>query len=795
MRFGDRRYSVLVVALALIGVSGCGGKEQRQQAHLEKSKDFLAQTDYAKAGVEIRNVLQIEPKNIEAYYIAGLIEEKLKNYEKAFSNYSKALELDPNYNDAKVRLGRIYIFMGDSAKAEKLAAEILATAPSDAAAKTLRAAVMVSKGDKAQALKIARDVLAHDPHQTDAITLLAGLYSERNEDQKAREVLEQGITADPKNISLRLVDIAISQKMKDNDHVERQYQAIIEIAPKQRDSRVALAAFYVSKNELDKAEQTLRGAIKADVEDDQRYLLLSEFLARTKGGEVAEKELLAALQNRPNAHVLRFGLAFLYAALDRKADAEKTFRSIVALDKNGADGIKARDYLAQARLDAGAVSEAEQLIVEVLAANPRDNQALLLRAKMSIAKGNAVNAIPDLRAVLKDQPDSAILIAMLVKAHLQNKEQPLAKEVAANAIAQYPNDPRMHLAMADYYAAVGEHDAALTETAKAIQLAPDSMEAIEKKGELAARKKDWRSAESAMEKLQAKAPDHPRGYYLLGQVYLAQGKLDRAQSQFEAALKKGPNSIEPLASLVTILLTQGKADQALERVQRVRAQVADNALLNLMQGEIYSSQKKYREAIGALGVAIRMQPTLAMAYIDLSKVHALNGDGPAALQALEDGLKALPQDEYLALELANIYQARSDYNKAIAIYEDILKKSPGNDVAANNLAALLTDTKGDPPSLERALALTKRFEASQNPLYTDSAGWVYYKLGQYDRAIPLLRQAAKTAPTVAVLNYHLGMALYKKGDVAAAKIHLKKALDTKREFIGIQEAKEILARG
>jgi Tfp pilus assembly protein PilF len=51
----------------------------------------------------------------------------------------------------------------------------------------------------------------------------------------------------------------------------------------------------------------------------------------------------------------------------------------------------------------------------------------------------------------------------------------------------------------------------------------------------------------------------------------------------------------------------------------------------------------------------------------------------------------------------------------------------------------------------------------------------------------------KAAPQAAVLQYHLGMAYLKKGDKAAALEALKKAVDTKEVYTGLDEAKSALA--
>ena len=140
-----------------------------------------------------------------------------------------------------------------------------------------------------------------------------------------------------------------------------------------------------------------------------------------------------------------------------------------------------------------------------------------------------------------------------------------------------------------------------------------------------------------------------------------------------------------------------------------------------------------------------------------------------------------------------MYQRSGENDKAIAEYDNVLKKSPDLDLAVNNLASLLSE-KGDKASLDKAAEIAKRFEKSENAAFVDTLGWIYYKSGQNDRALPLLQKAADKAPEFMLFQYHLGMASYKKGDMQAARIHLQKAADSKSAFPGIEEAKSTLSK-
>jgi uncharacterized protein HemY len=56
----------------------------------------------------------------------------------------------------------------------------------------------------------------------------------------------------------------------------------------------------------------------------------------------------------------------------------------------------------------------------------------------------------------------------------------------------------------------------------------------------------------------------------------------------------------------------------------------------------------------------------------------------------------------------------------------------------------------------------------------------------------LIEQALAGAPDSAILNYHMGMALYKTDQIEEAREKLEKALAGDDEFTGRKEAEETL---
>ncbi len=65
-------------------------------------------------------------------------------------------------------------------------------------------------------------------------------------------------------------------------------------------------------------------------------------------------------------------------------------------------------------------------------------------------------------------------------------------------------------------------------------------------------------------------------------------------------------------------------------------------------------------------------------------------------------------------------------------------------------------------------------------------------MGNYNQASGLFEQALVEVPDSPILNYHMGMVLYKSVRPGEAKERLQKALDQKEDFYGRAEAEKTL---
>ena len=115
-------------------------------------------------------------------------------------------------------------------------------------------------------------------------------------------------------------------------------------------------------------------------------------------------------------------------------------------------------------------------------------------------------------------------------------------------------------------------------------------------------------------------------------------------------------------------------------------------------------------------------------------------------------------------------------------------------MAANNLAMLLVTYDYDNElALKRAQELSSLLIEQKNPLFHDTAGWVHFGSGQYEKALPLIKRAHLSQPDNPEILYHLGMTYFKIDDLAKAKEYLSSAVESDRNYRGKEKAKETLA--
>ncbi len=242
-------------------------------------------------------------------------------------------------------------------------------------------------------------------------------------------------------------------------------------------------------------------------------------------------------------------------------------------------------------------------------------------------------------------------------------------------------------------------------------------------------------------------------------------------------------------------VAEGQTARAKTRLGSLLASRSDHPFAHGLLGEVLSLTGDREAAVHEYREAVRLNPKWMTPWLNWTTLLLSEKKPEMAAQIVEDGLKANPESEELYMLLASARSEQGQIDSAMAAYDTVLHLNPRNVLAANNLAVLLVDRKGDPSSLQKAFALSRDFEKdAPHPLFIDTLAWVRFKMGQQEEAIRLMKYAVAKSPELSVLNYHLGIAFFQSGKRAEARTYLSKALKGTDAFDGRQEAEQALAQ-
>jgi tetratricopeptide (TPR) repeat protein len=783
--------AVLGIALA---VAGCGNSHSRFLSHMERGKQYLAADNLDKASIEFRNALQIEPRNVEAFYFNGKVAERRGGLREAVGYYQAAIDAQPSDSRSRAALAKIFVLGGAPQRALEVISPGLLDRSDDPDLLAARAAARHELKDDTEAREDAEKAVRIAPGNENAIGVLAALALRAGDTERAVSLVSDAVERVPDSIDLRRILGSIYLSTGQPGKAEEQMRKIIALEPREMSPRIELARHFAQAHELDAAQQVLEQAVRDFPGNDTAKLTLIEFINTQRSPEQGERILRAFISREPDNEDLRLALGAARQRAGVPQEAVAIYREVIRRAGTGSKGLVARDRIAAIQISAGQYEQAKQLIAAVLEESPRDDDALIMRANIALAQNDPGDAVVDLRSVLHDQPKSAVLHRSLARAYVAKGEPALAEETLRSLLDSGTDDLGVRIDLSQVLLQTDRPAQAvllLEETAKRVPQDPQVSMALVR-AYLADR--NLSQARAAAEGLKARYPDSANGYYLAGLVAHEEKRADDAQKNLERALELEPTSSDALTALTRYSLERGHAAVAITRLQSALEHDPKNVEFMFLLGGAYLEMKDLARATDVLTRAIALSPRSWLAHRDLGQVRVAAGDLQGALQEYRTAFELAPTQPRVVMELAPLYEKQGRVDAAIACYEALYKgDSNGRRIAANNLAMLLVTYKADQVSLDRARALTASFDLATDASLLDTAGWVRFKRREYRDAVPLLERAADRAPDSKVIRYHLGMAQLRLGQRERARANLETALSGAGTFAGAEEARSVLA--
>lgn len=740
------------VMLLLAASAGCSKDPAvARQEYFESGNALMAEKKYADAIIQYRNALKADAKFGEARLKLAEAYVETGDQRRAFQEYIRAADLLPGSADAQLKAGSIYLVAGQYNDAKARAEKALLADPKSLEAQILLGNATAGLKDIDGALKEMEEAVALAPGDSRGYTALGAVQ------------LAKGQSAD----------------------AEKTFRKAVEVQPTSVPARLGLANYLWAANRRPEALAELEAAVKVEPANKLVNRALATFHVAA-GTPAATEPYLKALAADPADTMARLGLSDFYVRLGRKDDA-RALLTKAAAEKAGFAGARLR--LASLAYDDKNPTEAYRLVEEVLTANAKDVEALLVKTRMqrtdkklkeALATATAATAaapenvaalyerglaeldlsmldegIRSLKEAARLNPKAASIHMQLANALLRQRQIPAALAAAEDGLRNAPSDPAARLMVARVQMAGGNLSGAAT------TLAP----------------------------LQQQYPEASIVWSQLGALRLMQRDGKGAREAYTRALALRPGNPEAVAGLSMLDLAERKPEAAIGRIEAVLAKSPDDTRYLLTAARIYMSQRTFDKAETALRRVVNVDSTSLEAYGLLGQLYVMQNKADQALKEYEILSKQQPNAVGPHTVIAMLLQSMNRLDEATARYERVIEIDRQAPVAANNLAWLYAERGGN-IDIALQLAQTARRNLPNEPAVADTLGWIYVKKQQYDLAIRELVDAVAKDPENPEYQYHLGEAYVGKGDIPKARAALEKAVA--RPFAASDAARKAL---
>jgi tetratricopeptide (TPR) repeat protein len=738
---------------------GCASDEKKKETFLAESKTYFEAQEYKKALIQLKNVIKIDPKSIEANQLLAQTHLKLGEAREAFSTYLRLEQLEPENLDTKLKLATFYLLGKQIPEAKSRVDHVLTKAP----------------------------------ETVEALFLHAGILSQEKADiEEIKQVYDKILEIDPEQAKAHMVLSKIFISQKDFGKAEENLTAALEFSPDDLNINKALVGLYLSQKDVDAAQNVLENLVKSKPESAEPLILLGNFHLTQKNKALAEKAFLTAIEKSPETIAPYMILARYYNSEKETLKAEQYIRKALEIDP---ENMGLKNAYADFHFSNQNFEKAEAIVDEELKERPDYIPSKLLKGKILVQKKEFNTAVQLFQELVKEEPNSQANNFLLGSTLLQKGEPETAQPYLSKTLEINPNHFPARMMMANIYYQKADYTLAETEVNRVLEFLPDHYEANILLGNIHATRKEYDAAAALFEKMMHLEPENPSAYFRLGVINRLQKNNDAAMAFFEKALKINPNLMDVFTNIIAVYSSQKQFTRAIERCDSQMALVGDvpvihSILLNL-KGNLLLAQNNKDQAKKELALSIEKNPKFVTPYLTLAKIYNSEKQTDREIEIYKALIEKRDDQPSPHSLLGIIYEKQEKYDLAETHYQKALGINSGYVPALNNLAYLYAEQNKD---LNKALDLARnaKEKAGNAPAVIDTLGWVYYKKALYDSAAREFKECIQKDPNNPMFHYHLGLAYHKMEDAANAKIALNKALELQKDFIGADEARKVL---
>ncbi len=741
----SRKLLTILPLLVLLLLASCNTDPKAQAQRLtDQGNKFFKMAKYKEASIMYRRAFSKDLRFGEAYYRLGLTEMKLGNYSEAVRMLRRAVDLQPTNADAMTKLADMFLVGStqDRAHSAELAKEaqdlidkLIKMDPRSFDGHRLLGEVALLHRQPADAVKELATANEIKPYQPDLVLTYFQALVQNDQFPEAEKLARELIAREPDYAPAYNVLYLQFMRLKRPDDGEKVLELKVDKNPTHASYLMELAGHHYLNNQRPEMDAVIQ-RVTDEKKFPEGHLLAGDFFFfRAREFDHAQLQYEAGEHAFPKEKaVYQKRLVELFATLGRKSDANNLLADILKANPKDNDAIAMRAALMLTTGDRDQINLAANDLQSLVSRTPTNHLLQFNLARALIAKGDVEGGRLHLEEAVKLRSDFVAAREILAKIYL-SKQDPAKALQAADQILQFDR---------------GNLQAHLIRSSALLAL------------------KDTDKARDELDYISKAYPQNPEARYQVGYLALQDKDYKKAAVVFTSLYKDNPRDRRGLIGMTETMIAQGHMEDAIKETQKAIAAEPERRDLKMFLANQLKRAEHYKEAIAIYQTLLDKEPRNADLLYKLAETQRLIGDVNPSMENFRKCSQAAPSDTTCLIFLAMELQGTGRDDQAKPIYEQILKIQPTQPIALNNLAYIKAQEGVD---LDQALTMSQRAvqQAPKALDLSDTLGWICIKKNLTEQAVRIFSDLTAKDPDNATFHFHYGMALEQKGDRPGAK--------------------------
>ena len=445
--------------------------------------------------------------------------------------------------------------------------------------------------------------------------------------------------------------------------------------------------------------------------------------------------------------------------------------------------------------------------------------------------GEIEEAIEQLNAILEDNPNDIDILFLVASIQSNQGRYEESNETYDRILGHLGSERSIHYQKFQNYTNLGQPDEAIAELEEIRKLSPGNLNTLHTLSQFYLENSQFEEAKKVLEDALKRNPRDPETLVTLSDIYINEGDWDKGGEILNSIIADSMVSRENKVEIVQYMLSRFQYEQGNDEFYEttqamIETLVAENAgygLSHALAAEFYSMTEDFEKALVYLEETTNLMPENEAAWRQrlqylqmesrfdetievglqanewipddaliqffLGSAYFLVDDADNAVKWLSSAADMPARSAFKSMILGTLGDAHAsvdNWESADSAYDHALNYDSENDVTLNNYAYYLT-VRNENIQEAKEMAQKALDIRPDNPAYLDTMGWVYYKLGEYEKAKEYIESALNSGSTSAEVMEHMGDVYDKLGDHDKARHWWGRALEEDESRTHLQE--------